>query len=62
MLTTRSLSAQKMSPMRAYSLFYEQNYVKAKECIDACVQDEKYGAKANTWLYKANIDYRLAGQ
>lgn len=55
-----TLYAQKYTPMRAYNLYYEQNFVAAKECIDQCVLDEKYKAKANTWLYKANIDYRVA--
>ncbi len=54
------VSAQKNTPMRAYNLFYDQDYVKAKECIDECIQDEKFSTKANTWLYKANIEYRLA--
>ena len=53
-------NAQKNTPMRAYNLFYEKDYVKAKECIDQCVLDEKFASKASTWLYKANIDYRLA--
>lgn len=53
-------SAQKYSLNRAYNLFYEKDYLKAKECIDACVQDEKLSTKAATWLYKANIYYNLA--
>ena len=56
------LMAQKYSPMRAYNLYFEQNYTAAKECIDLCIQDEKYNTKANTWLYKANIYYRLASE
>ena len=56
------LMAQKYSPMRAYNLYFEQNYTAAKECIDWCIQDEKYNTKANTWLYKANIYYRLASE
>lgn len=52
--------AQKNSPMRAYNLYYDQDNAKAKECIDECIQDEKFSTKANTWLYKANIEYRLA--
>lgn len=55
-----TLCAQKYTPMRAYNLYYEQNFVAAKECIDQCITDEKYKTKANTWLYKANIDYRVA--
>lgn len=54
------VNGQKNTPMRAYNLFYEKDYVKAKECIDQCILDEKYASKASTWLYKANIDYRLA--
>ena len=52
--------AQKASPTRAYNLYYDQDFVKAKECIDACISDEKYATKASTWLYKANIEYRIA--
>lgn len=52
--------AQKISPTRAYNLYYDQDFVKAKECIDACVVDEKFSTKASTWLYKANIEYRIA--
>ena len=59
-LFTISLMAQKNTPMRAYNLYYEKDFVKAKECIDECLKDEKYAAKANTWLYKANIEYNLA--
>lgn len=59
-LFTISLMAQKNTPMRAYNLYYEKDFVKAKECIDECIKDEKYAAKANTWLYKANIEYNLA--
>ena len=52
--------AQKVSPTRAYNLYYDKDFVKAKECIDACVTDEKFGTKATTWLYKANIEYQIA--
>ena len=52
--------AQKVSPTRAYNLYYDKDFVKAKECIDACVTDEKFGTKASTWLYKANIEYQIA--
>lgn len=62
MLTCCGLNAQKYSPMRAYNLFFEKDYVAAKECIDLCIGDEKYNLKANTWLYKANIYYRLASE
>lgn len=54
--------AQKNTPMRAYNLYYDQDYAKAKECIDECIKDEKFSTKANTWLYKANIEYRLASE
>ena len=52
--------AQKVSPTRAYNLYYDKDFVKAKECIDACVTDEKFATKASTWLYKANIEYQIA--
>ena len=52
--------AQKNSPTRAYNLYYDKDFVKAKECIDACITDEKFGTKASTWLYKANIEYQIA--
>ncbi len=52
--------AQKVSPTRAYNLYYDKDFVKAKECIDACITDEKFGSKASTWLYKANIEYQIA--
>lgn len=52
--------AQKNTPMRAYNLYYEQDFEGAKHCIDQCVKDDKYKEKASTWLYKANIDYRIA--
>ena len=54
------LFAQKVSPTRAYNLYYDKDFVKAKECIDACIADEKFGTKASTWLYKANIEYQIA--
>lgn len=57
-----NIFAQKPSANKAYNLFYEQNFAKAKEVIDRCVADEKLGTKAQTWLYKANIDYRLAAE
>ena len=52
--------AQKATPIRAYNLYYDKDFVKAKECIDACITDEKFGTKASTWLYKANIEYQIA--
>lgn len=58
--TICTLAAQKNSPMRAYNLYYEKDFAKAKECIDQCLLDEKFSAKANTWLYKANIELSLA--
>ena len=57
-----SLSAQKASPQKAYNLFSDKDFVKAKEVIDLCLQDEKQTQKAQTWLYKANIYFYLANQ
>lgn len=59
-LSAASGLAQKNTPTRAYNLYAESNYEAAKECIDQCILDEKYNTKANTWLYKANIDHMLA--
>lgn len=59
---TLLLSAQKASLTNAYNHFYEKEYVKAKEAIDLCVQNEKLSAKAQTWLYKGNIYFYLANQ
>ncbi|MBP5662665.1 MAG: tetratricopeptide repeat protein [Bacteroidales bacterium] len=56
------LNAQKASLNNAYNHFYEKEYVKAKEAIDLCVQNEKLSAKAQTWLYKGNIYFYLANQ
>ncbi len=56
------LNAQKASLTNAYNHFYEKEYVKAKEAIDLCVQNEKLAAKAQTWLYKGNIYFYLANQ
>ena len=56
------LFAQKASPSKAYNLFSVKEFVKAKEVIDICTQDEKFSQKAQTWLYKANIYYWLANQ
>jgi len=57
-----SLSAQKASLTKAYNLFFDKDFVKAKEAIDLCVQDEKLSQRAQTWLYKANIYFYLANQ
>lgn len=59
---TLLLNAQKASLNNAYNHFYEKDYVKAKEAIDLCVQNEKLVAKAQTWLYKGNIYFYLANQ
>lgn len=56
------LQAQKASLNNAYNLFYEKDFVKAKEAIDLCVQNEKMATKAQTWLYKGNIYFYLANQ
>ena len=55
-----SLQAQKPSLNKAYNFYYDKDFVKAKEAIDACAQDEKFATKAQTWLYKGNIYYFLA--
>lgn len=55
-----SLSAQKASLTKAYNFYYDKDFVKAKEAIDLCTQDEKLSGKAQTWLYKGNICYFLA--
>ena len=52
--------AQKPTLAKAYNAYYDKNYLKAKEVIDQCIADEKLGDKAQTWLYKANIDFYLA--
>lgn len=52
--------AQKASLTKAYNFFYDKDFVKAKETIDLCTQDEKLAQKAQTWLYKANIYFYLA--
>ena len=57
-----SLSAQKPSLTKAYNCFYDKDYDKAKEQIDLCVADEKLSAKAQTWLYKGNIEMLLANR
>lgn len=53
---------QKPSLTKAYNLYYDKNFVKAKEAIDLCTQDEKLSLKAQTWLYKGNIYFYLAHQ
>jgi hypothetical protein len=54
--------AQKASLTKAYNMFFDKDFVKAKEAIDLCMQDEKLALKAQTWLYKANIYFYLANQ
>jgi len=54
--------AQKPTLAKAYNAYYEKNYIKAKNIIDQCILDEKLGGKAQTWLYKANIDFYLANE
>lgn len=55
-------TAQKPSLNKAYNHYYDKNFVKAKEAIDLCIQDEKLSTKAQTWLYKGNIYYFLANE
>jgi len=62
LLCLHLLSAQKPSLTKAYNFFYDKNYLKAKEMIDLCTQDEKLAGKAQTWLYKGNICYFLANE
>lgn len=57
-----SLFAQKASLTKAYNMFFDKDFVKAKEAIDLCTQDEKLSQKAQTWLYKANIYFSLSNQ
>lgn len=57
-----SLSAQKPSLNKAYNYYYDKDFVKAKEEIELCLQDEKIAGKAQAWLYKANICYFLANE
>ena len=56
------LSAQKPSLTKAYNAFYDKDYDKAKVQIDLCTADEKLSAKAQTWLYKGNIEFLLANR
>jgi tetratricopeptide (TPR) repeat protein len=57
-----TVMAQKASITKAYNLFYDKDFVKAKEAIDLCAQDEKLAQKAQTWLYKANIYFYLSNE
>ena len=61
-LVVVSLFAQKPSLTKAYNCFYDKDYDKAKEQIDLCAADEKLSAKAQTWLYKGNIEFLLANR
>ena len=61
-LLLTSLFAQKPSLTKAYNSFYDKDYDKAKEQIDLCTVDEKLSAKAQTWLYKGNIEMLLANR
>lgn len=61
-LILTSLFAQKPSLTKAYNCFYDKDYDKAKEQIDLCTADEKLAAKAQTWLYKGNIEMLLANR
>ena len=57
-----SLFAQKPSLTKAYNCFYDKDYDKAKAQIDLCTADEKLSEKAQTWLYKGNIEFLLANR
>ena len=61
-LLIASLFAQKPSLTKAYNFFYDKNYDKAKEQIDLCISDEKLSTKAQTWIYKGNIEFLLANR
>ena len=61
-LIVTSLFAQKPSLTKAYNCFYDKDFDKAKEQIDLCTADEKLAAKAQTWLYKGNIEFLLANR
>ena len=61
-LLLMGLSAQKPSLTRAYNCFYDKDYDKAKEQIDLCTSDEKLSEKAQTWLYKGNIEFLLVNR
>jgi len=62
MLILTTLVAQKPSLTKAYNFFYDKDYDKAKVQIDQCTADEKLSAKAQTWLYKGNIEFLLANR
>ena len=62
LLILTTLVAQKPSLTKAYNCFYDKDYDKAKEQIDLCVADEKLSVKAQTWLYKGNIEFLLANR
>ena len=61
-LIVTSLFAQKPSLTKAYNCFYDKDYDKAKVQIDLCTADEKLSTKAQTWLYKGNIEFLLANR
>lgn len=61
-LLTVGVFAQKPSLTKAYNSFYDKDYDKAKVQIDLCAADEKLSAKAQTWLYKGNIEFLLANR
>lgn len=62
LLILTALLAQKPSLTKAYNCFYDKDYDKAKVQIDQCTADEKLSAKAQTWLYKGNIEFLLANR
>lgn len=61
-LILTTLIAQKPSLTKAYNFFYDKDYDKAKVQIDLCTADEKLSTKAQTWLYKGNIEFLLANR
>ena len=61
-LILTSLFAQKPSLTKAYNCFYDKDFDKAKVQIDLCAADEKLSEKAQTWLYKGNIEFLLANR
>lgn len=62
LLILMALIAQKPSLTKAYNFFYDKDYDKAKVQIDLCTADEKLSTKAQTWLYKGNIEFLLANR
>ncbi len=62
LLILTALIAQKPSLTKAYNFFYDKDYDKAKVQIDLCTADEKLSTKAQTWLYKGNIEFLLANR